>query len=75
MIFFFSFADARGYEDEEHEGLTDSYHNGGSIVVFAPSLEEAETKLRLARPKLSWKELRVSGPLADMQVFPDAGCC
>lgn len=66
--------------------LTDNYHDGGSAMVIAESVEKAINSLPVAaqtEASNDWVAGRVrSWPLPlgtvvkpEMFIFPDAGCC
>jgi hypothetical protein len=66
------------YVWEDLDGLTDSWHDGGGVLVVAESLDRARALIpgkgdRDYEPDLV---LPVAGDTAErVIVFPNAGCC
>lgn len=67
------------YVWESVGGVSDSYHDGGGVVVVAPDLESARALLPeecTARAKDPDAIYSVNGdPESRAFLFPDAGCC
>lgn len=59
-------------------GLTDSYHDGGALVVMAKSLKSAKkqhTAIEDNKPDFVFELSENSKTIDEPLVFPDAGCC
>ena len=61
---------------ESLDGLTDSYHDGGGLVVVAEDLDKAKTMNEAIGDNLPDKVYDLKGKNEEaVYVFPDSGCC
>lgn len=61
--------------------VNDSYHDGGGVLIVAPTLERAralwdgDPKALTADPDYSWPTVDTYTGPTKVIIFPDQGCC
>lgn len=78
------------YIFEMSEGLTNSYHSGGGLVVIAENIETAHNLIKNHKTEDCYRPtINLNNPISDpiftielkediqnkVFLFPDAGCC